>query len=314
MKVQRQVVTPPDGPAYYWLILRPWFRLMALAMLVAVLITLAVTKSLLTHYYRATAIIRPVSKADQGNLASGLLAGVTEGFGSLVSGLASDEEKDAEKYTSILTSYAFTMQLLKRDNLAPHLIERSLSHRLFAWPVSDYRLYQKMGKLFDADYNLKTGNLNLAFLDPDRAVAQKVLGDYVNLLRARLRQHEIDSAASAISALQKEAGATSDAQLQSALYDSIAKQIQRRGMAEVQADFSFEVIDPPIASDLIYKPKIGLDCMLAALLTCFAAMLIIIAGNNLSSQLAQPHRSEVPSAPVSTVEEESTPHRLKRQG
>jgi hypothetical protein len=186
---------------------------------------------------------------------------------------------------------------------------------LFGWPISKYGLYRKMAALFGADFNLKTGNLNLTFLDPDHAQAERILGDYVEMLRARLREHEIESATAAIASLQNEAGATSDTQLQAALYDSIAKQIERRGLAQVQADFSFELIEPPIAADRIHKPQAGLDCVLAAFLTAFLGSLIIIACHNPAAEAGQSHLSEVLSAPSpGAVEEESTPHRLKRQG
>jgi hypothetical protein len=315
MKVQRQVmITPQDGPAYYWSILRPWLRVIAVAALLAASLTLAVTKFLLTHYYQAVAVIRPVSKVDQGNLMSGMLAGVAGSIGSFAA-LSSDEEKEADRFTSILTSYAFTMQLMKRDNLATGLIAHSLTHRLLGRPISQYGLYRKMTGLFAANFNLKTGNVNLTFLDPDRTRAEKVLGDYIDMLRGRLREHEIGSATAAIDSLQKEAGATSDAQLQANLYDSIAKQIERRSLAQVQADFSFELIDPPVAPDGIHKPKEGLDCVLAALLTAFLGALIIIASDSLSAETAQSRLSEVVATPASSaVEEEPTPHRLKRQG
>jgi hypothetical protein len=313
MKVERPAASLASNKfTYNWYLLKPWVGTIAVATVVTATITFVVTKLCLTHYYQATAVIRPVSQSDQGNLASGMLAGMSSAIGSLT-GLSGDEEKDAEKYISIVNSYSFAMEILKRANLSARLIARSWGHRLFGWPVSKYRLYEKMDALFDADYSIKMGNVTMTFLDPDPIVAQKVLGDYLKLLRERLRQHEIESSTAAISSLEKEAAATSDAQLQGMLYDSIAKQIQRRGMAQVQANFSFDVIDPPIASDRIYAPKVMLDSALAALLTPLLAVLILLANDRISSG-GRVDLSDLPSAPIPIKEDEpaSPPRRAMR--
>jgi LPS O-antigen subunit length determinant protein (WzzB/FepE family) len=278
--------------------------------LAAATVIFVVTEFCLIHYYQATAIIRPVSQADQGNLVSGMLSGVTSTLGALT-GLSGDEEKDAEKYISIVNSYAFTMDLLKRTNLAPRLMSRSLGYSLLGLPVSDYRLYKKMAALFDADFSLKTGNITMTFLDPDPVIAKKVLADYVNLLRARLRQHEIESSSAAITAMQKAAVTTSDPLLQATLYDAVTKQIQRRGMAEVQADFSFEVIDPAVVSDKIYEPKVALNSVLALVLGAVVAMLFISLKDHVSSVLGQIDSLEPPSARLAD-EDEAASRRARR--
>jgi hypothetical protein len=250
-------------------------------------LTFIVTKFFVTHYYQATAVIRPISQADQGNLISGM----TSALGSLV-GLSDDEEKDAEKYISILNSYDFTMELIKQAKVAPSLLSRTWAHSLFDGRVSDYNLYQKVGALFDADFSLKTGNLTLTFLDPDPIVAKKVLGDYVNLLRDRLRQHEFESSTAAVSSIEKAVATTSDPQLEAALYDAMAKQIQRRGMAQV--------LDPPVVSDRAYKPKAVLDSALSGILTLILAMLFISLRDQISSAEEMPEVSPTRR----TVEEE----------
>lgn len=309
------VMTPDDGFAYYWSLLKPWSKIVATVTLVAMSATYVFAKSCLIPYYRATAVIRPVSKADQGSLVSGMLAGASESA-ALLTGLSSDEEKDAERFTSILTSYVFTTELLKRTNLAPRLVERSLTHRLFGWPISDYGLYKKTAALFDADFSLKTENIDLAFEDPNRADAQRILGIYLDMLRGRLREHEVESATAAISSLQKEVAAATDPQLQASLSDEIARQMERRDTAQVQADFSFEVIDPPIAADQIYRPRIGLDCAVVAILTSFIFALIIIAREHVSMEARKRGSPELSSAPGPMIEAEPLPvsHRVKRQG
>src|SRR5262249_4187506 len=96
--------TPAETLGYNWFLLRPWIKTIALTSLVCALVTFLVTQFLMVHYYQATAVIRPISQSEQGNLLSGMLAGVTSTLGSLT-GLSSDEEKDAEKYISMVSSY-----------------------------------------------------------------------------------------------------------------------------------------------------------------------------------------------------------------
>ncbi len=178
----------------------------------------------------------------------GSLTGLTSGVSALA-GLPTEQEDDAEEYMSIMGSYAFTMDIVRRTGLQAVLQRRSLGYRLLGWKLTAYRLYLKMNSLFSAEFSVKSGNITMTFLDTDRDRALRVLSAYIALLRQRLQEREVASAESAVRALSKEAERTPDTQLQAAIYDIIARQLQRRDLAQVQADFSFRVIEPPVAPE-----------------------------------------------------------------
>jgi len=86
-------------------------------------------------------------------------------------------------------------------------------------------------------------------------------------------------AAAAIESLRTEAAATADPMLRSELYILEAKQVERRKMAQVEADFAFRVLDSPAASDRPYRPLVILDCAVAGILAaCAAAAFILLRG------------------------------------
>jgi uncharacterized protein involved in exopolysaccharide biosynthesis len=254
--------TPDDPVLRYLLTILPYWRILSLVVLISVTLTALWTMEFATPFFQASAVLRPVSRADQGSWLAGSLSNLSGGLSSFL-GL-SDEEKFAEEYISIMQSYEFTMQVLGENDLRQELMNRSITHRWFGWEVSDYRLYTKMSKLFNADYDLKTGNITLTFQDPDPKQAERVLSSYITILRNKLRTREIESADAAIRAMQKAVNDVRDAQVQALIYSAIANQIQRREMSEVQADFSLKTIDSPVAPDKPNSPKTLLDCIAVA--------------------------------------------------
>jgi hypothetical protein len=51
------------------------------------------------------------------------------------------------------------------------------------------------------------------------------------------------------------------------LYDLIAKQIQKQQLAEVEADFSFVMIEPPVVPDRPFRPNVTRNCVMVLLLS-----------------------------------------------
>jgi len=93
-----------------------------------------------------------------------------------------------------------------------------------------------------------------------------VLGWYLEALRERLRSQEVQSAALAAKSLEDEISRTSDSLLQSQLYELLARQIQREKLSQVEADFAFKVIEPPVVPDAKFSPHVARAAMLTGLL------------------------------------------------
>jgi hypothetical protein len=222
-----------------------------------------------------------------------MLGGLGGGLGGL-SGLAASVgagNSDAEEYIAILQGFQFNVSLAEHHHISGELLKPGLLGFLLASKPKDttWAVYRALGKRFDCEYSIKTGNITLYFQAKNRADAEKILGYYIDDLHELLRTREVKSASAAIESLQDEARTTPDVVLRAELYDLVAKQIQRKKMAQVEADFAFRVLDPPAASDLPYKPRVLLDSMIAAFfVSLFAASILLLSHKEPGLHRAEP--------------------------
>lgn len=241
------------------------------------------TKFLTVKWYRAQAMVTPVPPIEGLSLGGGageMLDGVGGGIASLLSfGGGSDTVTMAERYTAIMNSYAFTTDLVNKYHLARDIVGvRSKS----APTVTKWLMHTAMTDRFSTEYDYKSGNLTLYFLDPSPDDAKRILGYYLDSLRDKLRNEEVQSAASAAASLQEEVRKTSDALLQTQLYELMARQIQREKVAQVQADFAFKVVEPPVVPDNYYAPKARHNATIAAVFTFTVICFWILASEFVS--------------------------------
>ncbi len=181
----------------------------------------------------------------------------------------------AEEYVAILNSFAFSTNLVRRHGLEPSLL---VEHRWQLYPHDpQWDVYRTLQRRFGAVYSYRTDLITLTFRDKSREQAAKILGFYIDDLRAQLREREIQSTTLAINAIEEQIAKTADALLLNRLYELMAEQLKRNRLAQVQADYSFVVIDPPSAADRPYRPLVLMDCVLAGIITPFAIALLLVA-------------------------------------
>ena len=256
----------------YCVIIRARWRMIVGAALAAFVLTLVVTKFLMTRYYRATAVLRPVTEQGAMSRLQGMAA--MPSFGGIM-GNANDDK--AEEYISILQSYEFTMAVVDRARLLASIDPPPNPLNPFGpdkW--TDWQTYRAMQKRFDCSYDRLTGNLTLHFLDPDPAEARRVRGVYVDYLRDKLRGEEERGASAAVDSLKEEARSTADTLMQTQLYELIARQLQREKVAQVEADFAFKVIDPPVVPDVSFSPRSLGDALLWSALAVISICMILL--------------------------------------
>jgi len=229
-----------------------------------------------TWTYQATSIIMPMTPdqadAQTSGDSGGLLGGASGGLATMLLGQG-DNEMVAENYMAIMNSFDFTMNLVKRFHLATRLIAKEGDDPATMQP---YDIYQWINGNFDAEYDYKSGNLALTYIDRDPAMAREVLGYYLQSLQDKLRAEEINSATVAAKSLEDEVAHTSDTLLQQQLYELLAHQIQRQKLAQMQADFAFKMIEPPMVPDFKYAPHGGKSGVLAGFLVIFAMSTYIL--------------------------------------
>lgn len=233
-----------------------------------------VTRFYCRKWYRAEAVITPLGPGEEAD--SGLGDSPFEGVAGISAllgiGAAGDNVVAAERFVAIMESYDFGLDLIRRHNLVPVLTQRrALSGSLTA--PAPWRLHLELNSRFNSEYDYRTGNLTLYFIDPDRATAQSILAYYLERLRDRLRNEAVREASTAAESLAQEVGKTPDALLQNQLYELMARQIQREKLAQVQADFAFKIVEPPVVPDHYFAPV----ARTRAAMSGFIVMALLIA-------------------------------------
>jgi len=110
-----------------------------------------------------------------------------------------------------------------------------------------------------------------------------------------VRSREVHNAADAVASLNQRLKTISDTFLIREIYELIAAQIQRQQLAEIEADFAFTVLQPPVAPDLPVWPRVLVNALAGGFIALMlsSACLLMIDGWQESHR-----RSAVPIEPV----------------
>jgi LPS O-antigen subunit length determinant protein (WzzB/FepE family) len=249
---------------HYLILILDHLRLIALVTLLAMVAMFVVTKTWMTKWYQAGAIIEPVPEGAVENRVEGGMGGL--GAGSMTSFLmASGIDSQAQEYLTILRSYTFNTEVAMKHNLTPDLLPPDAEK-----PATERKLKMKLFDIlkgrFTVEYSMQAHNLGVHFLAEDPIRAQEILQFYLDDLRELQRQEAIKNAAAAIESLEKEADSTGDSLLKENLYALVARQVQRQKLAEVEADFAFKLLEAPISPDRPYWPRASVNCFLVMIL------------------------------------------------
>ncbi|HLH78343.1 MAG TPA: hypothetical protein VKV28_16185 [Candidatus Binataceae bacterium] len=184
--------------------------------------------------YQARAVIRPMAPAD-------LLSQVGESSGLLGLTMQGQGEAQAYRYISMLQSRQAGGRLLAAYPLLSRASEYGGGERVL-------NLWQGLRALTAAeeiDYDRRAGNIVLSLTLRQGPVAQQVLGAMIDDLRSDLRARVVSDADASVDSLEHQINQTVDPLLRQQLYQQVAFDLHRAATAKVQADFAFEVIDPP---------------------------------------------------------------------
>jgi len=270
-------ISPSGEPLeniYALLVLENWKRI-AIVTFVAVVATYVFTKLAMEKWYQATAVIEPIPEGAIENRVEGGLGGLG-GAGMSTFLMISGIDSQAQEYLTILRSFTFNTQVAMRHNLTDELL-RGLKEKPDNKRKLQMKLYDVLKGRFRVDYSMQAHNLSVHFLDRDPIRAQEILQFYLDDLRELQRREAIADARAAIESLEKEARSTGDSLLSENLYALVARQLQRQKLAEVEADFAFKVLEPPISPDRQYTPHASVNCLIVMMLTPFVMTLAIVA-------------------------------------
>ncbi len=284
----------------YWVLLGLRYRrLLVMTAAVSAVLTFCLTFFVMHPKYEASAVIRP--NGQNNNSLSGLLQSTGLSNMANMSGVGIDSDigtnvHDPDELVTILNSYTFTAAMIQSENLASklgggHSIWSLIPfvHRGKGVP-SLWRAYLAMSSRFDCENSIRTGNINLTFIDKDPAFAKHVLQLYIDRLREQLRAHDVIYNRAAAKSLEQEAATVTDPMLRDDLYDLAARQIKKTGTAEANADFAFVVLEKPYTSPYPVRPWVVLDTLFAAIaipLLVFAILAVRDWAPRVKQSLAQ---------------------------
>jgi len=283
-------VSGADENPYVLLVLENW-KLIALVTFLIVVATYIVTKTLMTKWYQATAIIEPIPEGAVENRVEGGLGALGGGSMStflMISGI----DSQAQESLTILRSFTFNTQVALRHNLSDELL-RDIDEKPKTPRKLQMRLFDVLRTRFSVDYSMQAHDLSVHFIDRDPIRAQEILQYYLTDLRELQRQDAIKNAGAAIESLEKEASSTGDSLLRENLYALVARQVQRQKLAEVEADFAFKILEPPISPDRPYSPRASINCLVMMMLTPLL-MIVYLAVR----QLWRGGRARTPASPA----------------
>jgi uncharacterized protein involved in exopolysaccharide biosynthesis len=253
------------------------WKVLACATIIAMFAAYGFSAFHLTRWYQAIAIIKPMTPQQTAGHLQGLLGGGN--LGTLSDLVGNQYNADAaQEYITILTSFSFVSAMVERHQLAVEVLPHGKTYAdadAQAWAV-----YRVMLARLQCEYSVKNSSITLSFEDPSRERARRILGYALDDLRERLRSREVRNAADAVTSLGERVGKISDSLLVREIYELIAVQMQRQQLAEIQADFAFEVLQAPVAPDLPVWPRRALNALAAGLVTLMAtavAMLLLEA-------------------------------------
>jgi LPS O-antigen subunit length determinant protein (WzzB/FepE family) len=253
------------------LTLLPAWKYIAALTVAAFVIAALLAKFVMVKQYRAEAILRPVSQLMPSGVGSASSNPVSLSSALLGNSMSTGR---SQEITTIMQSFDFSLAMVQRHHLQDELLSEAGGWKGDSDP--QWTVFRLLQDRFLADFSLRTGNVTLEYLAPSRAMAQQILGYYIDDLREMLRDEQIRNTGVAVKSLKEEAKSTPDSLLEAQLYQMVAEQMQQQKTAIVEADFAFKVLQSPAASDRPYSPKPALVAGIAGIVVLFMSCLALL--------------------------------------
>jgi len=240
---------------------------------------------LMTPLYRAEVLIAPVTERDS----SSRLAAQLDEFGGLAALAGINTERGGRKHEAIATlrSRSFTEQFIKDEKLLPVLFRDIWDEDNQGWDETEpdevptlgdaYRLFDKEIREISEDRMTGLVVLSIQWLDPEEAA--RWANELVHRVNELLRRKAVSESENAISYIQEQLRQTSVVELQQVLHRLIESEMKEIILARINDEFAFRVIDPAVAPEEAFRPKIPLMLLLGAVVGLFAAVILALVRN-----------------------------------
>jgi len=211
---------------------------------------------LVTPKYKVDVLLSYV--ANQSQTSSSLTSALSGQLSSLlpVGSLGINTDSSREEAVALLTAREFIGQFISDEALIPVLFADKWDAARSAWKVEGddiptlwdaVKLFRD--KIWTVSDDSGTGLITASLEWPDATLAARWTGLLVARANASLRTRANDEAQKSIDYLNAEIQKTSLVNAQQAVYGLIEAQINRQMLANVQDEYAFKVLDPPVVPD-----------------------------------------------------------------
>lgn len=141
---------------------------------------------------------------------------------------------------------------------------------------NEWDVYYQFSDILTVASNPKSGlvDISIDFVNP--SLAKEWLELYIEDINIWMKEKSIEDAKNNISYLNKKLNEITMVDMQSVFYGLIEEQTKKLMLAEVQEQYAFKIIDPPLESKNIYKPKRKIVLAISFLLGSVLAIFIVL--------------------------------------
>ena len=294
----------------YWNVIWRWKKMIIILALVATLFT-AIISLFMKNIYKANTVLTAVSTNGQG----GMLSSLAQQFGGIAALAGLSIGSSSGEIESYLNSNRFREELIDKYNLLPVIFSDSWDKEGGKWKkpgiVSRYLLQiksvispqqkKKKGDSFapsvwdgmralekniiNVTTDKKSDSVTISVNMDDPDVAAEVASDAINTLRALMSADAQDVADVNRKKLEDLLKHTSDPTIRQNIFALLNQQIQNSLMSEVNQNFAFKIIDPPMAPDQKAKPKRTLMVVLSFVISLCLGVFVALFRENLARRI-----------------------------
>lgn len=271
-------------------------RLIVLAALVTSLVAVA-SSFLITPVFQAEVLLlnSPAEKRG-GNLLSGL-GGSGAGLAALA-GINPNSDSNTQEAIAILKSRALVDQFIADKNLLPILFNERWDTKNGRWESEEstildliegvptandgYERFNKKIRRVEEDRRSGLVTLTIEWSNPEQSA--QWAAELVNRANALLRSTAIERSQKSLSFLQEQAKKSTEIEVRQAIFKLIDSELKREMFAQVNEDYAFKVIDPPVVPEKKLRPKRSLFAVLGFLIGGALSLAFVVRKNHTAQQ------------------------------
>lgn len=239
-----------------------------------------------TPLYRAEAVLSPVLDPDDNQQ---FMTPLKE-FGSLaaLAGINLDHKDKKNEAIATLRSRQFTERFIQDRNLLPVLFPRLWDAENERWRTDldadavptlwdASELFRESVSYIREDRSSGMVTLSVEWRDAD--VAAQWANELVAAVNDGMRAKSVETSNKAISYLQEQLARTTVVDLQQVLHRLIEAEMKKIILANINKEFAFKVIDPAVAPQEPFQPKVLMIATLGVLLGLVAGIIAALVLN-----------------------------------